>query len=179
MISYRTEPAASVHRSRRVYVSAESCRDLLAQLGRTSASPKRLAAQAVGSVLKLAAGGQRGKLSLFQTLEALSIGVQGKRCMWRALQVISNLEHPGARAFSDLESSALRQWEMIEKRRTHGPRRKKRGGMSPLPHRALHGLDIRQPPVCVGCRSTQADRTDACLFNDGWSRVYRCPMFNL
>jgi hypothetical protein len=57
----------------------------------------------------------RGELTLFRTLEALAIGVQGKRCMWRALQSLnSSLDVPGARNLPTLESAALRQWEAIE-----------------------------------------------------------------
>jgi hypothetical protein len=66
----------------------EVVRALLKTLGSSSRSPKRLFGQASGSVLKLVAGGGLGELSLFRTLEALAIGVQGKRCMWRARQSV-------------------------------------------------------------------------------------------
>ena len=59
---------------------------ILRMLGASSGSPKRLLGQASGAVLKRMAGGAAGDLSLFRTLEALALGVQGKRCMWRALQ---------------------------------------------------------------------------------------------
>src|SRR5688572_2435687 len=61
---------------------------ILAELGYTSRSGKRLAARATGSVLRAVAGGAPGSLSLFRTLEALAIGVQGKRCLWRAGQAL-------------------------------------------------------------------------------------------
>ena len=92
---------------------------LLTRLGASSRSPKRLLGQASGSVLKRLAGGMAGDLSLFRTLEALAIGVQGKRCMWRALQTVRPaLQLPGTRSLSDLEAAAVRQWEAIEQRRT-------------------------------------------------------------
>ena len=52
---------------------------------------------------------------MLRTLEALSVGVQGKRCMWRALQnlhpvpsTVHNID------FGELEAKALRQWDAIE-----------------------------------------------------------------
>jgi hypothetical protein len=91
---------------------------LLAELGYTSRSAKRLAGQATGSALRAVAGGAPGDLSLFRTLEALAIGVQGKRCLWRAAQAIVALPHPpGRRSFVELEADAVRQWETIERDR--------------------------------------------------------------
>jgi hypothetical protein len=90
---------------------------ILTTLGESSLSPKRLVGQTSGSILKLMAGGSAGDLSLFRTLEALAIGVQGKRCMWRALQTVHGLRLPPGKTFPDLESAAVRQWEAIEQRR--------------------------------------------------------------
>ena len=67
---------------------------ILAELGYTSRSVKRLAGRATGSALRVVAGGAPGDLSLFRTLEALAIGVQGKRCLWRAAQALVALPHP-------------------------------------------------------------------------------------
>ena len=91
---------------------------LLMRLGASEQSLKRLAGHASGAVLSVAAGGAPGDLSLLRTLEALSIGVQGKRCLWRALQDV----HPVSSSlrgmdFVELEAKAVRQWEDIEERR--------------------------------------------------------------
>ena len=93
-------------------------RALLRGLGASGRSMKRVASYASGAVLSVTAGGEPGDLSLLRTLEALSIGVQGKRCMWRALQnlrptpfTVHGLD------FVELEAKALRQWEAIEDRR--------------------------------------------------------------
>ena len=51
---------------------------ILAGLGYTSWSAKRLAGRATGNALRVVAGGAPGDLSLFRTLEALAIGVQCK-----------------------------------------------------------------------------------------------------
>jgi hypothetical protein len=91
---------------------------MLAELGYTSRSAKRLAGRATGSALRVVAGGAPGDLSLFRTLEALAIGVQGKRCLWRAVQALVALPHPpGRRTFVELEADAVRQWEAIERHR--------------------------------------------------------------
>ena len=96
----------------------EVVRLLLAQIDASPISVKRLAGQASGAVTALAAGGERGDLALFRTLEGLSIGVQGKRCLWRALQSLLGDEPiPSARSLGGLEAMAVRQWEAIEERR--------------------------------------------------------------
>jgi hypothetical protein len=91
---------------------------ILAELGYTSRSTKRLAGRATGNALRVMAGGTPGDLSLFRTLETLAIGVQGKRCLWRAAQALVALPHPpGRRNFIELESDAVRQWEAVERHR--------------------------------------------------------------
>ena len=91
---------------------------ILAELGYTSLSVKRVAGRATGSALRTVAGGPPGGLSLFRTLEALAIGVQGKRCLWRAAQALVALpQPPGRRSFVELEADAVRQLETIERHR--------------------------------------------------------------
>jgi hypothetical protein len=91
---------------------------ILVELGDSARSFKRLAGRATGTALGVMAGGAPGDLSLFRTLEALAIGVQGKRCLWRAAQAVVALPHPpGRRSFVELEGDAVRQWEAIERHR--------------------------------------------------------------
>ena len=93
-------------------------RALLTRLGASGRSIKRAAGYASGAVLSVTAGGEPGDLSLLRTLEALSIGVQGKRCLWRALQnlrTVPSIVH--GMDFVELEAKAVRQWEAIEERR--------------------------------------------------------------
>jgi hypothetical protein len=91
---------------------------LLTDLRVSPRSIKRLAGQAAGSTLKTVAGARPGKLSLFRTLEGLSAGVQGKRCLWRAAQMLApSLRPSDGRTFGELESSAVDQWEAIERYR--------------------------------------------------------------
>ena len=79
---------------------------------------KRAAGYASGVLLSVTAGGAPGDLSLLRTLEALAIGVQGKRCLWRALQNLRAVPSTvRGLNFAELESKAVRQWEAIEERR--------------------------------------------------------------
>ncbi len=91
---------------------------LLTQLGSSGRSIKRAAGFASGAMASVAAGGASGDLSLFRTLEALSIGVQGKRCLWRALDSLRTVPSTAdGMNFVELEARAVRQWEAIEQRR--------------------------------------------------------------
>jgi len=90
---------------------------LLEQVGVSPRFLRRVAGQANGSALMLA-NGDRGDRSLFRTLEGLAIGVQGKRCMWRALEsLLGDQPIPSARSLGGLEAMAVRQWDAIEERR--------------------------------------------------------------
>ena len=90
-------------------------RTMLTELGGTVLSLKRVVGQASGAVLQGVAGGEPGDLALFRTLEGLAVGVQGKRCLWRAAQTLTpTLRAPGAKSFRDLEQQAVEQWEQIE-----------------------------------------------------------------
>jgi hypothetical protein len=91
-------------------------RAMLAGLGGSSLSLKRVAGQASGALLQSVAGGDPGDLALFRTLEGLAVGVQGKRCLWRAAQTLTpGLQAPGPRSFRELEQQAVDQWEQIER----------------------------------------------------------------
>jgi len=92
-------------------------RALLAQLGASARSPKRVAGRASAVLLGFTAGGEPGQLSLLRTLEALAIGIQGKRCMWRALQTLDTVRSTTQINPVELEAKALRQWEAVEERR--------------------------------------------------------------
>ena len=93
-------------------------RTLLMQLGASERSIKRAAGFASGAVLSVTAGGEPGDLSLWRTLEALAIGIQGKRCLWRALQNLRTVPSTvGGMTFVELEAKAVRQWEAIEEYR--------------------------------------------------------------
>jgi hypothetical protein len=92
-------------------------RALLAQLGASARSPKRVAGRASAVLLGFTAGGTPGQLSLLRTLEAIAIGIQGKRCMWRALQTLDTARSTAQINPVELEAKALRQWEAVEGRR--------------------------------------------------------------
>jgi hypothetical protein len=70
------------------------------------------------------AGGEPGALSLLRTLEALAVGVQGRRCLRRALQNLRAVPSTvDGMTFMELEAKAVRQCEAIEEcRRALVPR---------------------------------------------------------
>ena len=86
---------------------------MVISLGHSPRSMKRLAGKSIGKLVKHTAGGDRGDLGLFRTLESLSIAVQGKRCLWRTGQKLG-WATPGLHGFGELEKSAIQQWETIE-----------------------------------------------------------------
>ena len=90
---------------------------LLRRLRVTARSAKRAAGSASGRLVRLAAGGEPGDLSLLRTLEGLAIGIQGKRCLWRALQELAREVSRGGETFVALEARAVRQWERVDRRR--------------------------------------------------------------
>lgn len=60
-------------------------------------------------------GMESGKLGIFEALEVLALGVQGKRLLWRALNSIAE-QIPGWEDFDfiQLEKDALRQGDRVE-----------------------------------------------------------------
>lgn len=90
-----------------------------------------------GSTIKQAAGWVAEKLTrlkfglttaeplaLFEALEALSLGILGKRALWRGLAVIAaDTPDVGDVDLADLERRALDQWERVEALRLQAARR--------------------------------------------------------
>jgi hypothetical protein len=91
-------------------------RELLAREGASSRSPKRVAASVSGAMLRFIEGADASDVARFEALEGLAIGIQSKRCLWRALQALAASVSDGVR-FKTLEAQAVRQWDVIEARR--------------------------------------------------------------
>jgi hypothetical protein len=59
-----------------------------------------------------------GEMGLFVALEALALGIEGKRSLWRALSVASEtLPQLGALDYAGLEKRAIEQHERVEAER--------------------------------------------------------------
>lgn len=84
---------------------------LLSELDESTGSAKRAVGSLAGKALRAIADDGADGVSLFQALEGLAIGVQGKRCMWRALQAA---KPSMGRELRFLAMDAVRQWEEIE-----------------------------------------------------------------
>jgi hypothetical protein len=87
---------------------------VLGRLGGSTLSLERLVGHAGGAVARAAAVQPSGDARLLRTLEALTIGIQGKRCLWRALQMFDDALGFGEPSFLALESQAVRQWDDVD-----------------------------------------------------------------
>ena len=89
---------------------------VLDDLQATPVSAKRVVGKATGAALRAVNRGDAGALSLFRTLEALAVGIQGKRLLWRALQRMTPRTRLRDRSrFAALESDAVKQWKAVER----------------------------------------------------------------
>lgn len=74
------------------------------------------AAEKVGRVRLMIAGGEQGSLGLVLTLEGLIIGIMGKKLLWRSLAA-ANLPELNGYDFQGLERRAEQQIDRIEAER--------------------------------------------------------------
>ena len=86
---------------------------VLSRQGASSVSLKRLAGQVGGAVTRSVIE-PSWDLTLLRTLEALCVGIQGKRCLWRALHRLQPALDLSDARFGALEAQALRQWEEVD-----------------------------------------------------------------
>lgn len=74
------------------------------------------AAEKVGRVRLMIAGGEQGSLGLLLTLEGLIMGIAGKKLLWRSLAA-ANLAELNGHDFRELERRAEQQIDRIEAER--------------------------------------------------------------
>jgi hypothetical protein len=93
--------------------------NLLRQLGHEESTMRKAGAWLLEKMsrAKLQVGADDHDLSLFQALEGLSLGITGKRSLWRSLAV-SAAANPALRAldYTRLEQRAIEQYEQVEAR---------------------------------------------------------------
>jgi hypothetical protein len=88
-------------------------RELLMKVGSSSFSTKRVIAGGAGFVLSQLGTGQPGDVGFLRAVEGLTIGVQGKRLLWRA--ALEWESSPARREqFRRLERQAMDQWEQLD-----------------------------------------------------------------
>ena len=97
----------------------DTLQQLVADLGVARSATKTAAAE-IGSKMMAPkfVGGDDDELNAFVTLETLSMGIEGKICMWRALRTVAD-GYPGLAALDldDLVARAEDQRARIEARR--------------------------------------------------------------
>jgi len=99
-------------------------RNLMHHLGVEESSLRRAgawAAEKVGRVRLMIAGGEQGSLGLVLTLEGLIMGIIGKKLLWRSLAA-ANLAELNGYDFRELERRAEQQIDRIEAERIRAAR---------------------------------------------------------
>jgi hypothetical protein len=94
-------------------------RNLMHHLGIEESSLRQAgawAAEKVGRVRLMIAGGEQGSLGLVLTLEGLIMGIAGKKLLWRSLAA-ANLAELNGYDFRELERRAKQQIDRIEAER--------------------------------------------------------------
>jgi hypothetical protein len=99
-------------------------RNLMHDLGVEESSLRQAgawAAEKVGRVRLMIAGGEQGSLGLVLTLEGLIMGIVGKKLLWRSLSA-ANLAELNGYDFRELERRAEQQIDRIEAERIRAAR---------------------------------------------------------
>ena len=99
-------------------------RNLMRRLGLGESSLRKAsawAAEKVGRVRLMIAGGDQGSLGLMLTLEGLIMGIVGKKLLWRSLAA-ANLAELNGYDFRELERRAEQQIDRIEAERIRAAR---------------------------------------------------------
>jgi hypothetical protein len=128
----------------RIEADQKLLRELLAQAGMEESGMLQAAGSltaSAGRVKLLWEGFEPGKLGMFEALEMLALGIQGKRLLWRVLadvgSGVAGWEHV---RFVDLEQDAVRQRDAVEERRMAE-------GRACLLDREAYGTSRTSPPA--------------------------------
>ena len=106
---------------REIQIDQEKLQELIQSLGADESAVRKAGAWLVEKLSRPKmplSDGSEGELGLFLALEALALGITGKRSLWRALQTVSSAApHLAGLDYSELEKRAMEQWERVETKR--------------------------------------------------------------
>ena len=103
---------------REIEEDQEQLKELIAKLGASESSVRKAGAWLAEKLSRPKIDLGEGEMGIFLALEALHLGISGKRSLWRALQAGSRTEPKLARLdYSGLETRAIEQCERVEARR--------------------------------------------------------------
>ena len=103
---------------REIEEDQEQLKELIAKLGASESSVRKAGAWLAEKLSRPKMDLGEGEMGIFLALEALHLGISGKRSLWRALQAASRTEPKLARLdYSGLETRAIDQCERVEARR--------------------------------------------------------------
>jgi hypothetical protein len=117
---HRRSPQGAVLRALLADIRADdrTLRTLAQALGTGPRWPKRLVGTLAGKVSRVRMrrlSGPRGAFALFEALELLSLGILGKRSLWRALRTVADGHAPIRRlSLDELETRAIEQFARVE-----------------------------------------------------------------
>jgi hypothetical protein len=103
-----------------VHADQEVLQNLIRKLGLEESSVRKAGAWIVEKIGQAKIALSRDSVGLLQALEALALGVTGKKLLWRALRTIeAELTQLQGIDLSRLEQRAADQFERLEKERLH------------------------------------------------------------
>jgi hypothetical protein len=104
---------------REIEEDQEQLKELMAKLGASESSVRKAGAWLAEKLSRPKIDlGDEEEMGIFLALEALHLGISGKRSLWRALQAASRTMPELARLdYSGLEKRAIEQCERVEARR--------------------------------------------------------------
>jgi hypothetical protein len=121
--TYREKPLEHFFRNLRddIHADQEQLKELIQKLGAEESAVRKAGAWIVEKLsrakIELSESAE-GETGLFLALEALVLGITGKRSLWRALQAASKTMPQLARLdYAGLEKRAIEQCERVEARR--------------------------------------------------------------
>jgi hypothetical protein len=120
--TYREKPLEHFFRNLRddVQQDQEQLKELMQKLGADESTVRKAGAWLVEKLsrAKIELSEEKGEVGLLLALEALVLGITGKRSLWRALQSASRTVPQLARLdYAGLENRAIEQCERVEAKR--------------------------------------------------------------
>ena len=120
---YREKPLENFFRNLRddIHQDQEQLKELMQKLGAEESAVRKAGAWVVEKLSRAKIGvsdGAEGEIGLLLALEALVLGITGKRSLWRALHSASRTVPQLARLdYAGLEKRAIEQCERVEAKR--------------------------------------------------------------
>jgi hypothetical protein len=127
--TYQEKPLGRFFEELRIEINAdqETLKELIAKLDEKESAVRKAGAWIAEKISRAKiqlSETREGEMGLFLALEALALGIQGKRSLWRALAAASQTApHLHGPDYTMLEGRAVEQHDRVEARRLEGARK--------------------------------------------------------